>query len=81
METLSIQIFCCDVIVYRGKYASQREKLFPKSLILYKLLMDLTFFHIIGIFNYERFDVPEYDINSDAASGLIWPQFDLVASI
>ena len=82
METLTIQIFCCDVIVYGGKYASQREKLFPNLISdTVQTSHGLTFMHIIGIFNYVRFEVHKYVIKSDAASGLIWHQFDLVASI
>ena len=33
----------------------------------------------IGIFNHVRFEVHGHGIYSEAASGLNWPQFDLVA--
>ena len=43
--------------------------------------MALTFMHIIGIFNYVRFEVHKYVIKSDAASGLVWPQFDMASQL
>ena len=82
METLSIQIFSCDVIVYGGKYASQREKLFPN--LISDTIQTSHGFDLYAYdrhFNYVRFEVHKCVIKPDAASGLIWPQFDLVASI